>query len=199
MKAKKKLNYDISKVITDFFLYPKKFFPPTFNHGIITSGVCADFSTYLVPILQKIGIEAHRADGESEFLHSWIIAKIGDKLKSIDLTRAIAAKDRIKGIPSDQTSQDWLYCSMEKMFAMQENRTITSIDGITLPRPITSKNYDEQQFINLIAQITQGNVEDNTFKKIVEQALRAGTSIEDSNNAELYESVKEGEKTGNEH
>lgn len=105
----------------------------------------------------------------------------------------------IKGIPSDQTSQDWLYCSMDKMFAMQENRTITSIDGITLPRPITSKNYDEQQFINLIAQITQGNVEDNTFKKIVGQALRAGTSIEDSNNAKLNESVKEGEKTGNEH
>ena len=186
------MNYDISKVITDFFLYPKKFFPPTLNNGIITSGVCADFSIHLVPILQEIGIEAHRADGESEFLHSWIIAKIGDKFKSIDLTRAIAAKDRIKGIPSDQTSQDWLYCSMKKMFAMQENRTITSIDGITLPTPVTSQNYDEQQFINLIAQITQGNVKDDLLKKIVGLALRDGLTTGDSTNAESSENVKAG-------
>ena len=52
------VNPDISKVLIDFFLEPKKYFPPEFDNGLITNGICRDYTDYLVPILKKAGKEA---------------------------------------------------------------------------------------------------------------------------------------------
>ena len=177
------MNWDISKVLIDFFLEPKKYFPPKFNNGLITTGVCSDYTDYLVPILKKAGIEAHYIDGTSEFRHSWIIVNSENGYKSVDLTRAVAIRDGVLGIPAEQTSQDWLYTDLRKMFQMQGTRTITKIDNIALPSSITPDNFDEQGFTNLMEQITQGKVTDNTFKQILAQSLRNGVSRAECQNA----------------
>lgn len=191
------MNWDISKVLIDFFLEPKKYFPPKFNNGLITNGVCSDYTDYLVPILKKAGIEAHYIDGTSEFRHSWIIVNSENGYKSVDLTRAVAIRDGVLGIPAEQTSQDWLYTDLRKMFQMQGTRTITKIDNIALPSSITPDNFDEQGFTNLMEQITQGKVTDNTFKQILEQSLRYGVSRAECQNANANEQNtidKEGQK-----
>lgn len=181
------MNYDISKVLIDFLLEPKKYFPPEVDNGIITNGVCEDYTDYLVPILQRAGIEAHDIEGTSELGHAWVIVNSEDGYKSIDLTRAVFIRDGFLGIPEEQTSQDWLYTDMRRMFEMQGTRTITKIDNIALPSSITSDNFNEQDFTELMEQITHGKVTDNTFKRILEQSLRDGVSREECQNANANE------------
>ena len=77
------LNYDISKVLIDFLLQPKKYFPPEFKNGLITNGVCADYTDYLVSLLKEAGIEAHGVEGTSELGHAWVIIKDGEKYKEV--------------------------------------------------------------------------------------------------------------------
>lgn len=194
------INYDISKVLIDFLLEPKKYFPPEFENGIITNGVCEDYTDYLVPILQRAGIEAHSIEGTSELAHAWIIVKSEDGYKSVDLTRAVFIRDGFLGIPAEQTSQDWIYTDLRKMFEMQRTRTITKIDNITLPSSITPNNYDEQNFRNLMEQIRHGEIADNTIRKIMEQSLRDGVSSEECQNADANEqNTKDKEEQKNEH
>ena len=194
------VNYDISKVLIDFLLEPKKYFPPEFENGIITNGVCEDYTDYLVPILQRAGIEAHSIEGTSELAHAWIIVKSEDGYKSVDLTRAVFIRDGFLGIPAEQTSQDWIYTDLRKMFEMQRTRTITKIDNITLPSSITPNNYDEQNFRNLMEQIRHGEIADNTIRKIMEQSLRDGVSSEECQNADANEqNTKDKEEQKNEH
>jgi len=181
------LNYDISKVLIDFLLEAKKYFPPEFVEGILTNGVCEDYTDYLVPLLQKMGIEAHEVEGTSELKHAWVIVKVGNKYKSIDLTRAVFIRDGFLGIPAEQTSQDWLYSDLSKIFEMQSTRTIKKIDDIALPKAITPENFDEQHFIELMEQIKQGKITDSTLEQISEKALNDGLSKNDSEKANQYE------------
>ncbi len=133
---------DISTVLTDFFLNPRKYLTPNMEHGILENGVCEDYAEYLTKLFQYMGIEAHKVDGTSELGHSWVVVKVGNEYKSIDLTRAVFIRDGFKGIPAEQTSEDWLYCSLEDGFRMQETRTITEIDGIKLNRAINGQNFN---------------------------------------------------------
>ena len=194
------VNYDISKVLIDFLLAPKKYFPPEFNNGIITSGVCEDYTDYLVPILKKAGIETYNVDGTSELGHAWVIVNSEDGYKSVDLTRAVFIRDGFLGIPAEQTSQDWLYADMKKIFEMQETRTITKINNITLPNPITHDNFDKKDFTNLMEKIAHGKVTDNTLKRILEQPLRDGVSKEECQKANASEqNAKDKEEQKYEH
>lgn len=181
------MNYDISKVLIDFLIEPKKYFPPEFNNGIITNGVCEDYTDYLVPLLQKARIEAHDIEGTSELGHAWVIVNSESGYKSVDLTRAVFIRDGFLGIPAEQTSQDWLYTDMKRMFEMQGTRSITKIDNIALPSSITPDNFNEQDFKDLMEQIVQGKVEDSTLKQILEQSLREGVSREECQNANANE------------
>jgi len=191
------MNYDISKVLIDFLLEAKKYFPPEFENGLITNGVCEDYTDYLVPILRRSGIEAHSIEGTSELGHAWVIVNSEDGYKSVDLTRAVFIRDGFLGIPAEQTSQDWLYTDLRRMFEMQGTRTITKINNIALPSTITPDNFDEQGFTDLMEQIAHENVTDNTFKQILEQSLRDGISREECQNANANEKNtidKEGQK-----
>ncbi len=181
------MNYDISKVLIDFLIEGKKYFPPEFYNGILTNGVCEDYKDYLVPLFQKIGIEAHGIGGTSELNHSWVIVKVGNDYKSIDLTRAVFIRDGFLGIPAEQTSQDWLYSDLKNIFKMQSTRTITKIDDIELEKAITPENFDEQYFVELMEQIKQGKITDSTLKQISEQTLKDGVSENDIKKANQYE------------
>ena len=213
-------NYDISKVLIDFILEEKEVhkdflsefntndegkmvyrnFPPEFNNGIITNGVCRDYEKYLVPILNETGIEAYSVVGTSELIHHWIIVNSENGYKSVDLTRAVFIRDGFKGIPPEQTSQDWLFSDMKKIFEMQKTRTITKIDNIELKTPITPDNFNEEDFNNLMKDIKQGKVKDSTLKQILEQSLKEdGISKEECKNAENYEQSINREEKENEH
>ena len=181
------VNFDISKVLIDFLLEPKKFFPPEFSNGLITNGVCADYTEFLVPLLQEAGIEAHSVGGTSEFSHAWVIVKDGEKYKSIDLTRAVFIRDGAIGIPEGQTSEDWLYSDLEDMFKMQQTRSITKIDGKELPNPINGQNFDEDAFIRIMQE---NDREDATLKNATRRALGKGATQTESLQAENAENQK---------
>jgi len=187
------VNYDISKVLIDFLLEPKKYFPPEFSDGLITNGVCEDYADYLVTLLQKVGIEVHRVDGTSELGHAWIIIKDGEKYKSIDLTRAVFIRDGFLGIPPEQTSEDWLYTDLEDIFKMQKTRSITEIDKKVLPYVIDGRNYDEASFQRMMEE----EIIDSTLKNFLRSGLENGVAKEEVLNAERAEKVNERE--GNAH
>lgn len=189
------VNFDISKVLIDFLLKPRNFFPPEFNNGLITNGVCADYTEFLVPFLQKAGIEAHSVEGTSEFSHAWVIVKDCEKYKSIDLTRAVFIRDGAIGIPEEQTSEDWLYSDLEDMFKMQQTRSIIKIDGKELPNVINGQNFDEDDFIRIMKE---NGREDATLKNVTRRALEKGATKTESSNAERTEKPKEMEDKVNE-
>lgn len=183
------VNYDISKVLIDFLIEPKKYFPPQFQNGLITSGVCEDYATYLVPLLQKAGIEAHEVEGTSELGHAWVIIKDEEKYKSIDLTRAVFIRDGFLGIPPEQTSKDWLYSNLEDIFKMQKTRTITKIDQKTLPHVINGQNFDEESFIRLMEE----EISDSSFRNIIKKGFEKGITAKEVLNANQAENTKERE------
>lgn len=187
-------NYDISKVLIDFLIEGKKYFPPEFNDGLITNGVCEDYTDYLVPLLTKAGIEAHRVDGTSELKHAWVIIKDGEKYKSIDLTRAVCIRDGFLGIPPEQTTEDWLYSDLEDIFKMQETRSITKIDKKGLPYVINGQNYDEASFLKMMEE----EILDSTFRNFLKSGLEKGVTESEVLNAEQAEKTKEREEKVNE-
>lgn len=189
------MNYDISKVLIDFLLEPKKYFPPEFDNGLITNGVCEDYTDYLVTILKKVGIEAHAIEGTSELGHAWVIIKVEDEYKSIDLTRAIFIRDGFLGIPKEQTSEDWMYSNLEDIFKMQETRSIIKIDGKELPNVINGQNYNEAIF----RKIMEGqDISDSTFKNLLKRGLEKGITETEMLNAERAErKVNSNEREGN--
>lgn len=170
-------NFDISKVLIDFFMKPKKHFPPEFKDGLITNGVCEDYTNFLVPLLQDIGIEAHNIGGISELGHAWVIVCVDGNYKSIDLTRAVFIRDGFKGIPKTQTSQDWLYTDVSKIFEMQSTRSIDEIDHTKLNEVINGQNYSDEKFSLLIDE--QNRVSGNTMKSLVKKALERGITAEE--------------------
>lgn len=139
-------NFDILYVLHDLIQKRSEIFPPEFSDGLITNGVCEDYTNFLLPLLEKVGVEAHAIEGSSELNHAWVIIKDGTEFKSIDLTRAVFIRDGFKGIPKDQTSQDWLYHDVDKGFEMQPTRSITKIDGHELPIKINGNNYTPEFF-----------------------------------------------------
>lgn len=204
------VNYDISKILIDYIMelspdFPdeNKHFKQEFENGLITNGVCENYTDYLVPLFNSVGIEAHDIVGTSELDHAWIIVKGEQGYKSIDLTRAVFIRDGFRGIPKNQTSQNWLYCDVSDIFKMQATRTITEIDGIKLQNAITPKNFDEQKFADLVTSINKGEISSNTFKEILKQSLQDGLTTSDCTQAEEYEQKKnhqkEGEVVKNEH
>lgn len=195
------LNYDISAILIDYFLNIDTNFPPEIKNGLIKNGVCGHYTDYLFHTMEKIGVEAHKIQGTSEFAHAWIIVDGEQGYKSIDLTRAVAIRDGFLGIPPEQTSQDWLYSDIGTMFDMQPTRTITKIDGKKLPKAITSENYNEHKF-NRIIMATKNRKEENTdkitLKSFLEQGLRDGISSIETEEAEQIEQMKERDVTKDE-
>lgn len=188
-------NYDISKVLINFLIEPKKYFPPEFENGLITNGVCEDYTDYLVTFLKQAGIEAHSVEGTSELGHAWVIIRNGEEYRSIDLTRAVFIRDGFIGIPQEQTSEDWLYSDLGDMFQMQETRSITKIDGKELPHVINGQNYDEALFIRMM---DEQDISDSTFRNILKRGLENGITETDTLNAEQAERPKEREEKNNE-
>ena len=174
-------NNDISKVLIDFILKPKDYFPPEYDNGLIKSGVCEDYTNYLVDLFKELGIEAHNIGGTSELGHAWIIVKVKDEYKSVDLTRAVFIRDGFKGIPKEQTSEDWLYTDLDKMFTMQKTRTITEIDGRKLESIISGKNYSAENFSELMNEISK---KEPTIRSLVKNALEGRITVDDIRNAE---------------
>ena len=190
-----KANYDISKVLIDFLLKPKEYFPPEFNNGLITNGVCADYTNYLVPLLQKAGIESYSVEGKSEFGHAWVIVRDGERYKSIDLTRAVFIRDGSLETPQGQTSEDWLYSDLKDIFKMQNARTITKIDRKELPNAITAQNFDEATFIKMMQE---QKITDSTFKNLVKKGLKKGITEGEILNVDQAEIKAEREDKTNE-
>lgn len=188
------VNDDISKVLIDFLLEPKKYFSPEFNNGLIINGVCEDYTDYLVPLLKKAGIEAHGVEGTSELGHAWIIVKDGEKYKSIDLTRAVFIRDGFLGIPPEQTSEDWLYGDLKDIFNMQDTRSITKIDKKVLPHVINGQNYDEVSFTGMMEE----EITDSTLRNFLKSGLEKGVTEAEVLNAEQIENTKEREEKVNE-
>ena len=185
LRAKTKIKYndvdiecnnDISKVLIDFILKPRDYFPPEYRNGLIINGVCEDYTIYLIELFKELGIEAHNIGGTSELGHAWVIVNADGKIKSIDLTRAVFIRDGFKGIPSNQTSKDWLYTDLDKMFAMQEKRCINEIDGKSLEVPIDGQNYDENNFLELLKEQNKKEIK---IKALVRNALENGVTISD--------------------
>lgn len=164
-------SYDISKVMLDFITQKDKHFPPEYKNGIITNGVCQDYTKYLVPLLKDAGIDAHEIGGTSELGHAWVMANIDGKIKSMDLTRAVFIRDGFRGIPKEQTSEDWLYGDADKIFEMQATRSINEIDEEKLPEVINRQNYSDEMFSRLIDEYGKS---DKTMKTLVKQALGHG-------------------------
>ena len=187
------MNYDLSKVLIDFIIERKKFFPPEFENGLITNGVCEDYTDYLVPILKKAGIEAHAVIGTSELGHAWVMIKDGDKYKSIDLTRAVFIRDGFLGIPKEQTSEDWIYSNIEDIFKMQETRSISSIDGKKLPYVINGQSYDETDFMKIMEEyeIGESGLKNGiTKEKIDSIAKQKEVAMEDENSDEVIAEIE---------
>lgn len=158
-----KFNYDMSAILIQLVMGRESIFHPEFSNGLITNGVCLDYTEYLVPLLKKAGIEAHAIEGTSELGHSWIVIKDDEnQYKSIDLTRAIFVRDGFLGIPEEQTSQDWLYHDVGRGFEMQATRSITKIDGQKLPVAINGENYDSDKF-DRIVQVISRKKEESTL------------------------------------
>lgn len=124
------ISNDISEALSQFIAdsQGKRFFPSVIENGLLRRGVCEHYADYLVWILSKAGIEAHRIDGTSELAHAWVAVNIDGVYKSVDLTRAIFIRDGFKGIPREQTADMWLLCNFEDVFAMQSTRTIKGHD-----------------------------------------------------------------------
>lgn len=189
------VNYDISTVLIDFLVEPKKYFSPEFDNGLITNGVCEDYTNYLVPLLQKAGIEAHKIGGISELRHVWVIIKDGEKYKSSDLTRAVCIRDGFLGIPAEQTSEDWLYSDLKDIFKMQKTRSITKIDGKELPYAINGQNYDEDSFMRMMEE---QEILDSTFRNLLRTRLKKGITKTEVLNAEQAEKMEKREEKVNE-
>lgn len=152
-------NYDMSAILIQLVCGREEIFHPEFKNGLLTNGVCKDYTDFLVPLLKKVGVEAHAIQGTSELDHAWVIIKDGDEYKSIDLTRAVFIRDGFKGIPKDQTSQDWLYHDVDKGFEMQPTRSITKIDGHELPIRINGNSYTPEFFEKIIQAISKESKE----------------------------------------
>lgn len=190
------LNYDVSSILIDYILDRNTNFPPEIQDGLIKNGVCEHYSDYLIPVMKKIGVEAHQISGTSELGHSWIIVKGENDYKSIDLTRAIFIRDGFLGIPKEQTSQDWLYTDIDRMFEMQSTRTIKKVDDVELPEVITLQNYNKEEFervINADRDKKSKVAEGNSLKYKIEEGLREGIGETETRIAEQKEIPKESE------
>lgn len=148
---------DISYVLINYmidsgFNSGMKYFPPVIENGILKRGVCEHYSKYLLDLFSKLGIEAHLVNGTSVLDHAWIIVKLEDEYKSIDLTRAIMIRDGNIGIPDDQKSEDWLISDISSIFEMQPTRTITKIDGKELSYVINRENFNYEDFKLMIKE-----------------------------------------------
>ena len=172
----------LSSYLTDILLktgclqlqYDHDYFPPIIGEdGLLKRGVCKDYAKYLVSLLPKIGIEAIEITGTSQLTHAWVAAKINGAYKSIDLTRAIFARDGGKAIPNNQSSKDWLIADFADTFRMQPSRTITTIgvdesgNPIQTPHVIDKDNFDMAYLNTIIHERIKSSVETkskNVFK-----------------------------------
>ena len=178
-------NYDMSAILIQLIFEREKIYHPEFENGLITNGVCQDYTEYLVPLLEKAGIKAHAIEGTSELGHAWVVIKDDEgQYKSIDLTRAVFIRDGFKGIPENQTSQDWLYHDVGEGFKMQATRSITKIDGQELPIAINGENYNPDEFAKLVQEISRKkevfNTDQLTPEKLVdnEEARKASETFD---------------------
>ena len=150
------IGYSLEFALMELILKKERIFNPLqVKDGLITQGVCIDYSKQIVPLLQELGIDAYCIGGTSELNHEWIIAQINGELKSIDLTRAVFIRDGFKGIPKDQTMDEWLFCSLKHSLEMQTTRTISEIGDEKLKTVIDSNNYDEEEFKKLLQEFDE--------------------------------------------
>lgn len=168
------LSKDITRVLAEYRLNLNKAFPEEMENGLIKKAVCNQFSSYLIPLLQEAKIDVFEVQGTSDTGHSWIIAKIGDDYKSLDLTRAIERRDGATSIPKEQTSEDWLYADIENIFEMQPTRTITNIDGSNLKEEniITSENFDYERFKAIVEEAREIKKQKQPKEKTIDDEER---------------------------
>ena len=151
-------SYNAKTVFCNYIIHKKENFPEIIENGILKKGICDTFSNYLNDLLPKIGINTVKIIGKSELAHAWNAVIVNNKLKSIDLTRAVFIRDGFKGIPEDQKSTDWLISDFKDVFKMQETRTIESIsNGPKLDQVITKDNYDEEKLIDIVLDALNNN------------------------------------------
>ena len=138
---------DYKSIFIENMLEPDKYMPPVIENGLLKSGVCKHYASYLNELFKEIGIQSVIINGTSELGHAWIGTVIDGELKSIDLTRAVFIRDHFKNIPKNQTEEDWLIRDFQDTFYMQPTRTITGveIDGkeILLSEVMNQNNFDE--------------------------------------------------------
>lgn len=195
------LNLDTSGLLMEYLLNVSNNFPMEVENGLLKKGVCANYTDYLLPLLKKLGIEAHRIGGTSIFGHAWVVVNTDEGYKSVDLTRAINKRDGLLGIPLEQTCEDWIFSDIGKAFEMQSTRTITEIDGQKLEKAITPENYDEEEF-NQILENIKAKQNTKTKKEVLENIVNQGLekdeiTLAESKNAEEQE-IEKGEDERNE-
>lgn len=181
------LNYDISAVLLDYMIEPDIEMPPKIQDGLIVRGVCEHFSKNIVPILKSLDIETYEIGGISELDHSWILVKTEEGYRSVDLTRALFIKDSFRGIPKEQTAEEWLYTDLRKMFELQPTRQIIEIDDVRLQERITAENYTPELF----ESIMERGFATRSLKENMKEYLRDGVTDKDCENAQNIENEKE--------
>lgn len=120
---------------------------PSYQNGLITSGVCANFASFVQLFCERLGIKCEIARTSDN--HVFNLIQIDGQEKVFDFTRMIAIRDNYKNPNNSQSPNDWFDMSLGKMFEYKPQRQINSIDGREkLPEPISILNYgnySEQQ------------------------------------------------------
>lgn len=176
------------------------------ENGILREGVCQDFSDYLVAIMREAGIEDVHTISDlspSNVEHTWMVAKIGDSFKTMDMNAITSIRDKKTGLDSELTMEDWMHMDLGDLFIHSPHCIITNIDGIRLSEQITADNYTpeffEQQFDIAIhspeihssqndssVQTLSSNKDSKSLTSYAVKALRIGITQEDSTNAEMH-------------
>ena len=92
-----------------------------YKDGIITKGVCADFSEFIKRVCDDLHISCHRIEGTTPIAHVWNLIDAGNGLKHYDLTYAIYDRDNGAG---NINASKWLGKTTEELLAIHPTRKI---------------------------------------------------------------------------
>ena len=94
-----------------------------FKDGIITKGVCKDYTNFILKVLTEIGIECKICAGKTPLNHIWLIITTYNNTLHYDITYAMYARDKKS---KNSTPKDWLGISTKRLLELQPNRIITT-------------------------------------------------------------------------
>lgn len=113
----------------------------SYQNGLITSGVCANFAPFVQLFCDRLGIKCEIARTSDN--HVFNLIQIDGQEKVFDFTRMIGIRDNYKNPNNSQSPNDWFDMPLGKMFEYKPQRQINSIDGREkLPGPISAFNYE---------------------------------------------------------